>query len=151
MPRILHRMIVGHVLLPALVTFSFLAPVSTTAMADPATDAQSVISRQIEAFLNDDADAAYGFASPSIRSLFPDKDRFFAMVRKSYQPVYRPGNYAFGRSRVVGDGAAVFQEVLIQGKDGQDWSAVYELLRQPDGTYRINGVQMFKNQASQGI
>ncbi len=121
------------------------------AAADPAADAQAVIAQQIQAFLNDDADKAYGFASPAIRSLFPDKDRFFAMVRKSYQPVYRPGNFAFGRSRVVGDGAAVFQEVLIQGADGVDWSAVYEMLRQPDGAYKINGVQMFKNRTSQGI
>ncbi len=113
--------------------------------------ARSVISHQIEAFLNDDADAAYAFASPAIRSAFPDKDRFFAMVRKSYGPVYRPGNYAFGRSRLAGEGASVFQEVLIQGKDGIDWSAIYELLRQPDGSYRINGVQMFKNTQSQGI
>ena len=121
------------------------------AAADPAADAQAVIAQQIQAFLNDDADKAYGFASPAIRSLFPDKDRFFAMVRKSYQPVSRPGNFAFGRSRVVGDGAAVFQEVLIQGADGVDWSAVYEMLRQPDGAYKINGVQMFKNRTSQGI
>lgn len=140
-----------HSLLAASIALMSILSLASQAMADPAADAQSVISRQIEAFLNDDADAAYGFASPSIQGLFPDKERFFAMVRKSYQPVYRPGNYAFGRSRVVGDGAAVFQEVLVQGKDGQDWSAVYELLRQPDGSYRINGVQMFKNTASQGI
>lgn len=118
---------------------------------DPAVLAQRVIASQIQAFLSDDAETAYSFASPAIRGLFPDKDRFFAMVRKSYQPVYRPGNFAFGRSRVIEDGAAVFQEVLIQGPDGMDWSAVYEMLRQPDGTYKINGVQMFKNTASQGI
>lgn len=137
--------------LTALVAGLALLPWTGKAWANPTTDAQSVITKQIEAFLTDDADTAYAFASPSIKSLFPDKDRFFAMVRKSYQPVYRPGNYAFGRSRVVGNGAAVFQEVLIQGKDGLDWSAVYELLRQPDGGYRINGVQMFKNTTSQGI
>lgn len=144
-------LITRRLVLSCALSVAALLPLDSEAMADPAADAQSVISRQIEAFLNDDADTAYGFASPSIRGLFPDKERFFAMVRKSYQPVYRPGNYAFGRSRIVGEGSAVFQEVLIQGKDGQDWSAVYELLRQPDGTYRINGVQMFKNTASQGI
>lgn len=149
--RFLFHAFLRLALMPASFALLSLGPLADAAWADPTTDAQSVITRQIEAFLNDDADTAYGFASPSIQGLFPDKERFFAMVRKSYQPVYRPGNYAFGRSRVVGDGAAVFQEVLVQGKDGQDWSAVYELLRQPDGSYRINGVQMFKNTASQGI
>lgn len=142
---------VPHLVSALFLAFVLLWAQPDRAWADPASDAQSVISRQIEAFLSDDADTAYGFASPAIRTLFPDKDAFFAMVRKSYQPVYRPGNFAFGRSRVVGEGAAVFQEVLVQGPDGVDWSAIYELIRQTDGAYKINGVQMFRNTASQGI
>ena len=101
--------------------------------------------------LHDDAEAAYAFAAPGIKALYPDNDTFFAMVKKSYQPVYHPGNYAFGRSRSVDDGAVVYQEVLIGGRDGKDWSAIYELTRQPDGAYKINGVQIVPNTTSQGI
>nr|WP_316657196.1 DUF4864 domain-containing protein [uncultured Gellertiella sp.] len=119
--------------------------------ADPVPLAQTVIKNQIAAFLADDGAAAYGFASPNIQKLYPDKDRFFAMVKRSYQPVYHPGNFAFGRSKVLGDGATVLQEVLISGDAGDDWMAVYELEREPDGSYRINGVQMLRNTASKGI
>jgi hypothetical protein len=110
--------------------------------AEPIDTAQSIIQNQIEAFLNDDAETAYSFASPQIRGKFPDKTIFFDMVKRGYAPVYRPGNFAFGRNRVEGD--TIVQEVLISGPDGKDWTALYFLVRQPDGTYKINGVQMLQ-------
>ncbi|MGB3814061.1 MAG: DUF4864 domain-containing protein [Shinella sp.] len=109
---------------------------------EPVDTAQDVIQSQIAAFLNGDAKAAYSFASPAIRGKFPTEDAFFDMVRKGYAPVYRPGNFAFGRSRVEGD--MVVQEVLISGPDGKDWTALYQLLKQPDGSYKINGVHMVR-------
>lgn len=116
---------------------------------DPEAEARSIIGRQIEAFLNDDAAEAYSFASPAIQNKFEDKDKFFAMVKKSYGPVYRPGNYAFGRSRIAGD--YVYQEVIINDVDGEDWTAVYGLQKQEDGSYRINGVQILPSADSKGI
>ncbi|OAP42512.1 hypothetical protein AU381_15095 [Sinorhizobium glycinis] len=110
------------------------------ALADPVDIARSVIRAQIQAFLEDDAETAYSFASPGIREKFPDQGVFFEMVKKSYQHLYRPGNFAFGRSKLVGD--EVIQEVLISGSDGKDWTAIYELVPQPDGSYKINGVVM---------
>ncbi|APG91262.1 DUF4864 domain-containing protein [Sinorhizobium americanum] len=110
------------------------------AHADPVDTAKSVIRQQIQAFVEDDAEAAYSFASPGIRAKFPDRAVFFEMVKKSYQHLYRPGNFAFGRSKLIGD--EVIQEVLISGADGKDWTAIYELVPQPDGSYKINGVMM---------
>ena len=119
------------------------------ARADDAASARAVIENQINAFLSDDMAAAYSFASPSIKQLYPDPNRFFDMVKRGYQPVYRPGNYAFGRSKAAADGSGLVQEVLIQGPDGQDWTALYSIERQPDGSFRINGVQMIKAAAPQ--
>ncbi len=110
--------------------------------AEPVDTAQSIIQSQIEAFLNDDAETAYSFASPQIKGKFPDKSIFFDMVKRGYAPVYRPGNFASGRSKVEGD--TVVQEVLISGPDGKDWTALYFLVKQPDGSYKINGVQMLQ-------
>lgn len=118
---------------------------------DPVRTAQSLIEQQIEAFLHDDAATAYSFAAPGIKALFPDKDTFFAMVKKSYQPVYHPGNYAFGKSRAIDNGAVVYQEVLIAGTDDKDWTAIYQITRQPDGRYKINGVQILPKATSEGI
>ncbi len=110
---------------------------------EPVDTAQSIIRSQINAFLNDDASAAYSFASPAIQGKFPNQNLFFEMVKRTYQPVYRPGNFAFGRNKVVGD--QVIQEVLITGPDGKDWTAVYQLIKLPDGTYKINGVQILQS------
>ncbi|QLF70468.1 DUF4864 domain-containing protein [Peteryoungia desertarenae] len=118
---------------------------------DAVREAQSVISRQIEAFLADDATTAYSFASPEIKSVFPNAERFFDMVKKSYAPVFRPGNYAFGRHKVTPDGESAYQEVLISAPDGKDWAVFYELKRQRSGTFAINGVRMVRETGSQGI
>lgn len=109
---------------------------------EPVDTAQSIIQNQIDAFLNDDAKTAYSFASPSIRGKFATEEAFFDMVKKGYAPVYRPGNFAFGRSKVTSE--MVVQEVLISGPDGKDWTALYQLLKQPDGSYKINGVHIVR-------
>jgi len=120
-------------------SFLVLAPAAGSAK-EPLDTVQAIIERQIEAFSRDDAGAAYSFASPAMRGRFPSEDVFFDMVKRSYAPIYRPGNFAFGRSKVEGD--MVVQEVLISGADGEDWTALYQLVRQPDGSYKINGVHM---------
>lgn len=117
----------------------------------PAGLAKDVIEQQITAFLNDDAATAYSFASPEIKSVFPNAERFFEMVKKTYAPVYRPGNYAFGRNQVSPDGTVAYQEVLISAPDGKDWAVYYELKRQRDGQFAINGVRMKRETSSQGI
>ncbi|TCL73956.1 DUF4864 domain-containing protein [Rhizobium sp. BK251] len=129
---------------------SVIAPLPAGA-EDPTDATRSMIEQQIIAFLRDDADTAYSFAAPAIKAMYPDKERFFAMVKKSYEPVYHPGNYAFGRSRSIDDGAMIYHEVLITGRDGKDWTAIYQVVRQPDGSYKINGVQMIPNTESKGI
>ncbi|AJC79332.1 MULTISPECIES: DUF4864 domain-containing protein [Rhizobium] len=118
---------------------------------DPIDTTRTMIEAQIKAFLKDDAETAYSFAAPAIKAMYPDKNLFFAMVKKSYEPVYHPGNYAFGRSRSIDNGALIYHEVLISGRDGKDWTAIYQITRQPDGSYGINGVQIMPDADSKGI
>ncbi|MGH7004446.1 MAG: DUF4864 domain-containing protein, partial [Alphaproteobacteria bacterium] len=110
---------------------------------EPLDAAQTVIRKQITAFLNDDASTAYSFASPAIKGKFPNQNAFFEMVKRAYQPVYRPGNFAFGRNRASED--QIVQEVLITGPDGKDWTAIYQMQKQGDGSYKINGVRMVQS------
>jgi hypothetical protein len=135
---------------PALLLLALLLPAPALA-EDPLDTSRHVIEQQIDAFLKDDAAAAYAFAAPGIQARYPDKDSFFTMVKKSYQPVYKPGNYAFGRSKTIENGAMILHEVLIEGRDGKDWKAVYQLLRQPDGSYKIGGVMIGPETDSKGI
>lgn len=112
---------------------------------------QTIIRQQIEAFLNDDAVTAYSFASPAIKKRFPNQDIFFDMVKRMYGPVFRPGGFAFSRAVASSDEKIIMQEVLISGRDGRSWSALYQLTLQDDGNYKINGVQMFQDMKSKGI
>ncbi len=115
---------------------------------DNLATAREVIESQIVAFLNDDVDSAYSFATTGVQKIFPEPQRFFDMVKRNYAPVYRPGNYAFGRALSETDGATIAQELLITGPKGKNWRAVYVLERQDDGNYRINGVRLSKLKGS---
>ena len=124
---------------------------SSARAQDPLDTTRSMIEAQIKAFLQDYSETAYSYAAPGIKAAYPDKNLFFTMVKKSYEPVYHPGNYAFGRSRSIDNGAMIYHEVLISGRDGKDWTAIYQVIRQPDGGYKIGGVQILPDTESKGI
>jgi hypothetical protein len=109
--------------------------------ADDVAAAQSVIRSQAEAFGRDDAAAAYSYAAPSIRDVFP-QDVFMSMVRDSYTPVYRHKSFEFGEAR-VSDGQ-IAQRVHIIDADGIPWEALYTLQLEPDGSVKISGCVLLK-------
>ena len=98
---------------------------------------RAVISHQLGAFLRDDQTAAFADASPTIQQIFHDPETFMQMVRSAYQPVYRSSSVEFRELGMV-EGRLV-QRVYMVGPDGIAVLADYEMQRQPDGTWRING------------
>ncbi|MSP47802.1 MAG: DUF4864 domain-containing protein [Alphaproteobacteria bacterium] len=101
---------------------------------------RSVIEAQLGAFQSDDGERAFGYASPHIRGLFRTADSFMAMVRKGYQPVYRPRSVRFGD--LVDVDATLIQKVYVTGPDGSQVLALYVMERQADGTWRVNGCML---------
>ena len=98
---------------------------------------RAVISAQLDAFQHDDGNAAYSYASPTIQTLFHDADTFMEMVRTGYQPVYRARDVEF---RDLGPiGGRLVQQVYMVGPDGKPVLALYEMQKQPDGSWKING------------
>nr|CAD6415045.1 hypothetical protein REQ54_01374 [Rhizobium sp. Q54] len=128
-----------------------LATLSAAQAEDPVADARKVISEQISAFLADDAEAAYALASPGMRGGVPDEKEFLDMVRERYAPVYRATKYVFGRSKLVGGGELVLQEVMIGAPEGADWLAIYEMRLMDDGSYKVDGVRILRDGTSRGI
>ena len=126
------------VLLAALL-IGFAAP---TWAADDIAAAQGVIRSQVEALGHDDAAAAYSFAAPAIKDMFPQAGIFLSMVQRSYAPVYRHRSFEFGEARVA-DGQ-IAQRVHIIDADGVPWEALYTLERGPDGTLTISGCVLLK-------
>lgn len=103
--------------------------------------AQGSISGQLQAFRAGDNAAAYDYAAPNLKRIFPTLDTFMSMVASAYEPVQHPQGFSFGKSKEMSP-TAIIQQVLIVGPDGKDYEAVYTLELQPDGAWRITGVSM---------
>jgi hypothetical protein len=110
--------------------------------ADDVAVAQDVIRSQAEAFSRDDAAAAYSYAAPAIKGIFPQADIFMSMVQQGYAPVYRHKSFEFGEARVA-DGT-IAQRVHIIDANGEAWEALYTLEQQPDGSLKITGCSLLK-------
>jgi hypothetical protein len=110
--------------------------------ADDIAAAQVIIRTQVEALGHDDAAAAYSFAAPAIKNMFPQPDIFLSMVQHSYAPVYRHRSFEFGEARVA-DGQ-IAQRVHIIDADGVPWEALYTLEHEPDGSLKISGCVLLK-------
>ena len=126
------------VLLLAAVLVGFAVP----AFADDVANAQSVIRAQEEAFRRDDAAAAYSYAAPGIRQIFPQADIFMSMVQHAYTPVYRHKSFEFGEAQTAA--GQVAQRVHIVDDNGEAWEALYTLEVQPDGSLKIVGCVLLK-------
>jgi hypothetical protein len=124
-------------LLAVFMMLSSAVRAETLSAEDQATF-QSVISGQIEAFRAEDGARAYGYAAPMIKQAFPNPDVFMNMVRKGYQPVYRPQSFTFGEAGFSASGRPI-QKVSVVGPDGITYEAIYTMERQPDGSWQING------------
>jgi Domain of unknown function (DUF4864) len=112
------------------------------ACADDISAARDVIRSQEQAFARDDAKAAYSYAAPAIREMFPEAGIFMDMVQHTYAPVYRHKSFEFGEARV--DGGLIGQRVHIIDADGKPWEALYTLEQQPDGSFKIIGCMLLK-------
>ena len=115
---------------------------SISAFADDVTAAQGVIRAQEQALVRDDAAAAYSYAAPAIKEIFPAPDIFMSMVQNGYAPVYRHKSFEFGESK--SEGSSIAQRVHIVDANGEAWEALYTLEQQSDGSYKITGCSLLK-------
>ncbi|MGX1325278.1 hypothetical protein AB7M17_008731 [Bradyrhizobium sp. USDA 377] len=126
----------------ALLVALIVACSHVSAFADDVATAQSVIRAQEQAFVRDDATAAYSYAAPAIKEIFPAPDIFMSMVQNGYAPVYRHKSFEFGESK--SEGTWIAQRVHIVDANGEAWEALYTLEQQPDGSYKITGCSLLK-------
>ena len=122
-----------------LALLAFAAPASG---ADDVANAQGVIRAQEQAFVRGDAAAAYSYASPAIKKLFPQANIFMSMVQNAYAPVWRHKSFEFGEARAEGNWVA--QRVHIVDADGEAWEAMYTLEQDADGSFKITGCSLLK-------
>ena len=107
----------------------------------------SVVSAQLQAFQDDDFEKAYSYASPTIKTIFPDYKKFRDMVVGQYQAVYRPKSINIGS--VSTEGGVPFLEVYLVDPDGIFVTAIYSMQQQDNGSWLINGCFLSQAQSDQ--
>ena len=127
-------------LLAAMVVVLITAAGPATAQQAEQTEIIEVIRGQLNAFQDDDAVLAFSFASPGIQERFGTAERFMAMVRRSYEPVYRPTGVAF--LELVPTRLGPVQRVFLIAPNGRAVIAEYLMQRQGDGLWRISAVRL---------
>jgi hypothetical protein len=129
----------------AIVLWGFMS-VASLADSISATDKaefQRVITAQITAFRADDGPAAYDFAAPVVRNIFPTPEIFMAMVKQGYPQVYRPQSFNFTEALIDPMGRPA-QKMTVVGPDGKSYTALYSMEKQADGTWRISGCTLLE-------
>jgi Domain of unknown function (DUF4864) len=124
----------------------FLVPCAGMAVDDPGTAplspseahaVRSVVQAQLKALADKQDDAAFAYATPRIQGQYHDAVAFAEMVRTGYPMLIRPASISFFQARF--EQGAVLLPVQFRDHEGRFWRAVYELRRQPDQSWRING------------
>ncbi|AZT82090.1 DUF4864 domain-containing protein [Marinobacter sp. NP-4(2019)] len=128
----------GPPVLLLIAVLVFLLPASPQA-DNKDSEIQGTILRQIEAFANDDGEAAWRVASEGIKRRFGSSEVFLAMVKQSYPAVHRASAIEF--LRLVPHGDFEIQVVRLKGPEGKRWDAYYRMVL-VDGQWKIGGVQM---------
>lgn len=122
------------------------AAVAQTAESTAAIQARAVIEAQLDAFAADDAHRAFSYATPGTRARFGSAENFMAMVRTGYPAVYRPASVSFMPAKTDSD--SVIQPLSIADEAGRLWIALYQLVRQPDASWRIESCQLIQQPGS---
>lgn len=115
-------------------------PLPTRAAEVAEGDARAVhdvVEAQLASFTAGNAEGAFFHASAAIRAQFGDAANFMSMVRASYPMLLeRTATSYFVPEWVDG---AVLQKVQLRDRAGRNWVATYQLQRQGDARWRING------------
>ncbi len=112
--------------------------VGVYAGASSAQDAfDNVISDQLTAFQDRDIARAFTFASPAIKRIFGGPENFGIMVERSFPMIWDNASARFLAQRQ--EGGAIFQRVIVTGKDGRAFVFDYKMLETPQG-WQIDGV-----------
>ncbi len=119
-----------------------LALATPAAADDAAAGIARTIQGQLDAFLADDFETAFTFASPGIKGMFRTPERFGEMVRSGYPMVWRPAEVRYLELRQV-QGRTI-QRVMIIDQHGGLHMVDYLMVETEDG-WQIAGVQVLRD------
>jgi hypothetical protein len=111
-----------------------------TAEEVSAADARAihaVIQAQLDAFATDDAGRAFDLTTTSAREQLGNADDFLQLIKTEYPAIYRHRRALFSAAEKVA--GQTFQIVRLTDGDNVVWLAIYQLQREADGSWKIDG------------
>jgi hypothetical protein len=136
-------MMLRSILVIVLWGFMSVASPAESINATDKAEFQRIITAQITAFRADNGLAAYDFAAPLVKNIFPTPEIFMTMVKQGYPQVYRPQSFYFTEALIDPMGRPS-QKMIVVGPDGKSYIALYSMEKQPDGTWRIAGCTLLE-------
>lgn len=132
----MHRFVV-FLLLIMIGTFSH-AQQDSAVSGDDQQAMRATIMAQLQAIQENDAKGAFDLNTHEIREHFGTPDAFMGMVRRSYSALYdvRDPDFIEVTAMNMDDGINV-QALKWKADDGRMMVAVYEMLKSPDGMWRV--------------
>ena len=124
-----------------LVLAAAIAAHAVGAQAQQEGELEGIILQQMDAFMSDDFDTAFTYASPMIQGMFGDPGNFGTMVRNGYPMVWRPADLQFQGQEPGTESGTVVQRLSVRGPDGRYYVCEYTMIP-TDGGWKINGVQV---------
>jgi len=107
----------------------------------PNPDIEATIAGQFDAFVAEDVETAFGFASTGIQSMFGTPENFGRMVQQGYPMVWDPGSVRFVDLQEFG--GIIVQRVEVIDQAGAAHYLGYAMVETENG-WRINGVQILR-------
>jgi hypothetical protein len=107
----------------------------------PNPDIEATISGQFDAFVAEDVETAWEYASPNIQRLFGTPGNFGRMVQQGYPMVWNPGSVSFIDLQTFS--GIIVQRVEVIDQSGTAHYLGYQMIETENG-WRINGVQVLR-------
>ncbi len=122
----------------------------TAATAPDKLAIQSLISDQLDAIRERDADLAFALTTGTFHEKFDSATAFMSDMRFSYRPIYNHKTYRF-LDQVETETGGLVQRVEVTYARGAPAMVIYRLQRNPDGAWAISSFAVLGGEEGQDI
>jgi hypothetical protein len=103
---------------------------------------EAVVRAQIEALEDGNANLAFALTTPAVRRELGSPENLLRLIEEEYDPLYRHLRAIYLAAE--SDEGEVTQTVRITDQNNHVWLVIYEMERQPDGSWRIDGWELLE-------
>ncbi len=111
---------------------------------------QSLISDQLDAIRERDADLAFALTTGTFHEKFDSANEFMSDMRFSYRPIYNHKTYRF-LDQIETETGGLVQRVEVTYARGEPATVIYRLQRNPDGAWAISSFTVLAGEDGQDI